>query len=92
MVLTKQTNHIRCHLLYDFFPYVQPERANLISQLKPLTTEDKRYRMAIDEKRKGMKLLHAAFGKLRNANNAAREKGVGLCSSEEELNDLVCSS
>ncbi|OVA07750.1 hypothetical protein BVC80_8961g8 [Macleaya cordata] len=67
------------------------ERANVISQLKPLTGEDKKYRMIVDEKRKEMEPLHQALGKLRNANNANREKGVGLCSSEEELNDLIHS-
>ncbi|XP_077252273.1 proton pump-interactor 1-like [Tasmannia lanceolata] len=67
------------------------ERATVISQLRPLTTEDKRYRMIVDEKRKEMEPLHAALGKLRSANNHAREKGVGICSSEEELNELIRS-
>lgn len=61
----------------------------MISQLKPLTAEDKHYRMIMDEKRKSMEPLQDALGKLRSANIAVREKGVGLCSSEEELNDLV---
>lgn len=69
--------------------FVQSDRAAVISQLKPLATEDKRYRGMLDEKRKELEPLHAALGKLRNASNATREKGVGLCSSEEELNDLV---
>lgn len=37
------------------------------------------------EKRKEMEPLQQALGKLRNRG----EKGVGLCSSEEELNYLV---
>lgn len=61
----------------------------MISQLKPLTTEDKRYRSIMDEKRKEMEPLQDALGKLRGSNNVTREKGVSLCSSEEELNFLV---
>lgn len=64
----------------------------MISQLKPLTAEDKQYRMIMDEKRKAMEPLQDALGKLRSANITAREKGIGLCASEEELNDLVSNS
>ncbi|WOL00750.1 proton pump-interactor 1 [Canna indica] len=67
------------------------ERSNVISQLKPLTAEDRQYRMIMDEKRRSMEPLQDALGKLRSANNAVREKGMGLCSSEEELNDLIYS-
>ncbi|XP_010260223.1 PREDICTED: proton pump-interactor 1-like [Nelumbo nucifera] len=67
------------------------ERAQVIAQLKPLTAEDKRYRSIVDEKRKEMEPLQQALGKLRSANNANRERGVGLCSSEAELNDLIQS-
>lgn len=66
---------------------LQAERSQVISQLKPLTAEDKQFRMVIDGKRKEMEPLHAALGKLRNANNA--ERGMGICSSEEELDGLV---
>ncbi|XP_038985151.1 proton pump-interactor 1-like [Phoenix dactylifera] len=67
------------------------ERAQVISQLKPLTAEDKQYRMIMDEKRKEMKPFQEALGKLRTANNDVREKGMGLCSSEGELNELIQS-
>ncbi|KAH7651369.1 Proton pump-interactor protein [Dioscorea alata] len=67
------------------------ERAQVISQLKPLTTEDKRYRSIMDEKKKEMEPLQDALGKLRGSNNVTREKGVSLCSSEEELNFLIQS-
>ncbi|XP_077227360.1 proton pump-interactor [Tasmannia lanceolata] len=67
------------------------ERAGVISQLRPLTTEGKRYRVIVDEKRKEMEPLHAALGKLRSTNNYSRDKGVGICSSEEELNELIQS-
>lgn len=65
------------------------DRAAVIAQLKPLTTEDKRYRMMFDEKRKELEPLQAALGKLRSASSVTREKGVVFCSSEEELNDLI---
>eukprot|EP00268_Persea_americana_P026465 TRINITY_DN258_c1_g1_i2.p1 TRINITY_DN258_c1_g1~~TRINITY_DN258_c1_g1_i2.p1 ORF type:complete len:479 (-),score=166.55 TRINITY_DN258_c1_g1_i2:314-1750(-) len=45
----------------------------------------------LDEKRKELEPLHAALGKLRSANNVTRERGVGLFSSEEELNDHIAS-
>lgn len=67
------------------------ERANVIAQLKPLSAENKQFNEAVNEKMKEMEPLQTALGKLRNANNAAREKGMGLCSSEEELNDLIKS-
>ncbi|KAF8391337.1 hypothetical protein HHK36_023641 [Tetracentron sinense] len=67
------------------------DRAHVISQLKPLSLEDKQFRMIIDGKRKEMEPLHQALGKLRSANNESRERGVGLCSTEEELNDLIKS-
>ncbi|MQL87525.1 hypothetical protein Taro_020066 [Colocasia esculenta] len=65
------------------------ERSNVISQLKPLTSEDKQFRAMIDGKRKEMEPLQAALGKLRTANNA--ERGMGICSSEEELDYLIQS-
>ncbi|XP_072982540.1 proton pump-interactor BIP131-like [Typha latifolia] len=67
------------------------ERANIISQLKPLTAENKQYNEAVNGKIKEMEPLQTALGKFRNANNVVREKGMGLCYSEEELNDLIKS-
>ncbi|KAF6141890.1 hypothetical protein GIB67_037858 [Kingdonia uniflora] len=67
------------------------ERAQVISQLKPLTQEDKQYRMVVDEKRKEMEPLHQALGKLRTASNASRDRGAGICSSEQELDDAIKS-
>ncbi|KAK9131806.1 hypothetical protein Scep_011334 [Stephania cephalantha] len=67
------------------------ERAQIISQLKPLTLEDKRFRGIFDEKRREREPLQQALGKLRSANNANRERGVSLCSSEEELNERIQS-
>ncbi|XP_043689865.1 proton pump-interactor 1-like [Telopea speciosissima] len=70
------------------------DRAQVIAQLKPLTVEGKRYRVMMDEKRKEMEPLNQALGKLRGANSANRERGergVGICSSEAELNALIQS-
>ncbi|XP_043698820.1 proton pump-interactor 1-like [Telopea speciosissima] len=67
------------------------DRAQVIAQLKPLTLEDRQYRMIMGEKRKEMEPLQQALGKLRSANNVNRERGFGLCSSEAELNELIQS-
>ncbi|XP_010272430.1 PREDICTED: proton pump-interactor 1 [Nelumbo nucifera] len=75
----------------DLIREKKSERAQIISQLKPLTAEDKRYRSIVDEKRKEMEPLQQALGKLRSANNASRERGIGLCSSEAELNEFIQS-
>ncbi|KAF9590003.1 hypothetical protein IFM89_030153 [Coptis chinensis] len=67
------------------------ERAHVISQLKPLGVEDKQFRTVIDGRRKEMEPLNQALGKLRSATHANRERGVVICSSEEELNGLIQS-
>jgi hypothetical protein len=59
----------------------------LINQVRALKNEGRQYKSIFDEKKKEMEPLQQALGKLRNTNNAGR---VGICSSEEELNDLVC--
>ncbi|GFZ12549.1 proton pump interactor 1 [Actinidia rufa] len=67
------------------------DRARLIEQMKPLSSENKQFWLLRDEKRKEMEPLQQALGKLRSNNSVNREKGVGLCSSEEELNNLIKS-
>lgn len=64
------------------------ERAELISQIKILRGDSKQFQSIFDEKMKEIEPLQQALGKLRNANNAGRG---GLCSSEEELNDVIYS-
>ena len=61
----------------------------MLSQLKSLKSEDEQFRMIVDGKRKEMEPLQQALGKLRSSNTANRERGGILCSSEEELNELV---
>ncbi|KMZ70900.1 proton pump interactor 1 [Zostera marina] len=65
------------------------ERSSVISQLKPLSAEEKNYRSIIVEKRKEMEPFHTALGSLRTAESARRSEG--LCSSENELDDLIRS-
>lgn len=67
---------------------LQSERGEVISQLKPLDVENKQFNIMVEEKRKEMEPLQQALGKLRTANTAGR--GGGLCSSEEELDEVVC--
>ncbi|PSR95690.1 Proton pump-interactor like [Actinidia chinensis var. chinensis] len=67
------------------------DRARLFEQMKPLSSENKQFWLLRDEKRKEMEPLQQALGKLRSNNSVNREKGVGLCSSEEELNNLIKS-
>jgi len=69
---------------------MQTERAGCISQIKSLKGDNRQFQSIVDEKIKEIEPLQQALGKLRTANNAGR--GVGLCSSEEELNNLVCLS
>lgn len=66
---------------------MQSARADIITQLKALGGENKQFNMIAEEKRKEMEPLHDALSKLRNGNHAGR--GSGMCSSEEELNELV---
>lgn len=58
----------------------------MISQIKALKDDNRQFRSILDEKIKEIEPLQQALGKLRNANSANR----GVCSSEEELNSLVC--
>lgn len=59
----------------------------MISQIKSLRGDSRQYQSIVDEKMKEIEPLQQALGKLRTANNAGRG---GLCSSQEELNDVVC--
>ncbi|XP_028792987.1 proton pump-interactor 1 isoform X1 [Neltuma alba] len=62
------------------------ERAELISQIKAQRDNDRQCQSILDDKRKAIEPLQQALGKLRTPNNAGRG---GLCSSEEELNDII---
>ncbi|CAK7327796.1 unnamed protein product [Dovyalis caffra] len=64
------------------------KRAELIGLVRSLKNEHRQYKSIFDEKKREMEPLQQALGKLRNTNSAGRG---GLCSSEEELNDLIYS-
>ncbi|PIN18341.1 hypothetical protein CDL12_09001 [Handroanthus impetiginosus] len=66
------------------------DRSQLITQIRSLSVENKQFRTIMDEKRKEMEPLQQALGKLRGT-SGGRERGLGICSSEEELNDLIKS-
>ncbi|KAL0282659.1 UNVERIFIED_CONTAM: Proton pump-interactor 1 [Sesamum angustifolium] len=68
---------------------LQAARSEIRSQIHSLSVESKQYREVMDGKIKEMEPLQQALGKLRGA--GPRERGSGLCSSEEELNDLIKS-
>ncbi|KAI7737027.1 hypothetical protein M8C21_007527 [Ambrosia artemisiifolia] len=68
------------------------ERAQVIGQLKALVEEKNHFRTIMDGKRKEIEPLQQALGKLRGPNNTNRDnKGGYICSSEEELNDVIKS-
>lgn len=66
------------------------ERAEIIAQLRSIRGEVFHFKSIADEKKKEMEPLHQALGKLRTSGNSAGRSG-GICSSEEELNDLIHS-
>ncbi|KAL6655853.1 hypothetical protein ACP70R_006679 [Stipagrostis hirtigluma subsp. patula] len=65
------------------------ERSNIISELKPLTAENKQYNEVVNEKLKEMEPLRNSLGKFRDENNAMRAQSAGLCSSIEELDQTI---
>ncbi|XP_010537017.1 PREDICTED: proton pump-interactor 1 isoform X2 [Tarenaya hassleriana] len=65
-------------------------RSELFDQLEPLKNERKGFNTIFDEKRKEMEPLQQALGKLRS-NEGSGARGVGLCSSEGELNNMIYS-
>ncbi|KAK1395594.1 Proton pump-interactor 1 [Heracleum sosnowskyi] len=85
----KKLNQAR-YQLSDKIRAKKTERAQVYSQLRTFIDESKQYRQIIDEKRKEIEPLHQALGKLRNSNTGGREKSF-LCTSEEELNDVIKS-
>lgn len=60
------------------------DKAQLLSQWKPLNSERKQYSAVLNEKKKEMEPLQEALGQLRGGRG-------GLCSSVKELNELIRS-
>lgn len=69
--------------MFGFDSSLQSERSELISQIKILRGDSKQFQSIFDEKMKEIEPLQQALGKMRNNRS-------GICSSEEELNDVVC--
>lgn len=63
------------------------ERSELISVLRPFRADKRKYSTTIDEKMKEIKPLRSDL----QGHRTVRERGMGLCSSEEELDDLIRS-
>ncbi|ESQ43112.1 hypothetical protein EUTSA_v10013033mg [Eutrema salsugineum] len=63
------------------------EKSELFDLLEPLKSERKGFNSMFDEKRKEMEPLQQALGKLRSNDGGTR--GPGICSSEQELNDMI---
>lgn len=68
---------------------MQADRAQVIAQIRSLSVEKRHFRTIMDKKRKEREPLQQALGKLRRATSGGRERGLTICSSEEELNNLV---
>ncbi|XP_012084968.1 proton pump-interactor 1 [Jatropha curcas] len=81
----QRTNQSRFQILEEL-KAKRSVRAELMEQVKTLRNENDQYRNIVDEKRKEIEPLQQALGKLRSTNNAGRG---ALCSSEEELNDVI---
>ncbi|XP_022753265.1 proton pump-interactor 1-like [Durio zibethinus] len=75
--------------LTDELKAKRSDRSELLSQVKSLNIDFEQFKAILDEKKKEMEPLQQALGKLRN-NNTAGGRG-GICSSEEELNDIIRS-
>lgn len=67
---------------------LQSEKSELFGEMNVLKNENNQYREFISEKRKEMKPLQTALGTLRGGGSGG-EKGFSICSSEEELNQIV---
>ncbi|GAV72305.1 hypothetical protein CFOL_v3_15793 [Cephalotus follicularis] len=75
--------------LTDELKAKRADRSELTAELNSLRVEDGQFKSILDERKKEIKPLHQALGKLRDTNSAGRSGGI--CSSEKELNDLIYS-
>ncbi|XP_013705741.1 proton pump-interactor 1 isoform X2 [Brassica napus] len=76
--------------VYEQLKAKRAERSELFDLLDPLKTERQGYNTKFDEKRKEMEPLQQALGKLRG-NDGGNARGPAICSSEEELNNMIYS-
>ncbi|TYG82221.1 proton pump-interactor 1 isoform X2 [Gossypium raimondii] len=64
------------------------DRAELLAQVRALNVDFEQYKEILDEKKKEIEPLQQALGKLRTNSYTGRGS---MCSSEEELNDVIHS-
>ncbi|PPR97533.1 hypothetical protein GOBAR_AA23137 [Gossypium barbadense] len=62
------------------------DRAELLAQVRALNVDFEQYKEILDEKKKEIEPLQQALGKLRTNSYTGRGS---MCSSEEELNDVI---
>ncbi|KAL4325512.1 hypothetical protein GQ457_11G013480 [Hibiscus cannabinus] len=86
----QKLNKVRFQLTDELKSY-KSDRAELLSQVKALNVDFEQFKTMLGEKKKEMEPLQQALGKLRNNNNGGGRGGTGICSSEEELNDIIYS-
>ncbi|GMI85325.1 proton pump interactor 1 [Hibiscus trionum] len=84
----QKLNKVRFQLTDELKSH-KSDRAELFSQVKALNVDFEQFKTMLGEKKKEMEPLQQALGKLRNNNNGAGRGGI--CSSEEELNDIIYS-
>lgn len=85
----KRLNQARFQII-DKLKAQKADKNQLIGQLKSIGEEARQFWSIIDEKRKEMEPLHQALVKLRSSNTGGKERSF-ICSSEEELNDVIKS-
>uniref|UniRef100_A0A803N250 Proton pump-interactor 1 n=2 Tax=Chenopodium quinoa TaxID=63459 RepID=A0A803N250_CHEQI len=78
----------RLNQLFEDLKVKNVEKSELYDELNAFKDEGSQYRAFINEKREEMKPLQSALGSLRGSGG---EKGYGICSSEEELNQRIRS-
>ncbi|XP_074311102.1 proton pump-interactor 1-like [Silene latifolia] len=83
-----QKKSAQINLIYDEINPKRAEKEELHAIMSSLGEEKSQYQEFIDQKRKELKPLQDALGDLRGP---GREKGVAICSSEEELNGIIRS-
>ncbi|KAL0688668.1 hypothetical protein Bca4012_088345 [Brassica carinata] len=76
--------------VFDQLKARRAERSELFDLLDPLKTERQGFNTKFEEKRKEMEPLQQALGKLRG-NDGGSARGPAICSSEEELNNMIYS-
>ncbi|CAN0891262.1 Proton pump-interactor 1 [Linum grandiflorum] len=74
--------------VHDRLRAKRDEKAELVAERRTLKNQGYEYRNILGEKRKELQPLQQALAKLRNNNGAGRD---AICSSEEELNELIYS-